>query len=128
MCIRDRDAFPAYVNGAYVVRIGQYRSAAEAQAEAETVAAQAGAVTVAGGSETCYTVTVTGESTILFELDMGGTPLGIQPQGTDAQTWFKGNTYYGGFQYDRVNGCLLYTSSRDIKELRLIKIASSNGG
>ena len=99
-----QDAFPAYVNGAYVVRIGQYRSAAEAQAEAETVAAQAGAVTVAGGSETCYTVTVTGESTILFELDMGGTPLGIQPQGTDAQTWFKGNTYYGGFQYDRVNG------------------------
>lgn len=99
-----QDAFPAYVNGAYVVRIGQYRSAAEAQAEAETVAAQAGAVTAAGGSETCYTVTVTGESTILFELDMGGTPLGIQPQGTDVQTWFKGNTYYGGFQYDRVNG------------------------
>ena len=98
-------AFPAYVNGSYVVRIGQYSSTSEAQAAQSAVSAQAGAVSVCGYSESCYTVTKTGTNTILFELDSGGNYLGIQPMGAaKTQTWFKGFKYYGAFEYKRMQG------------------------
>lgn len=96
------DAFPAYVDGGYVVRVGQYSSSSEAQNARSAVAAAAGEVSVCGYSQSCYTVTATGTDTILFELDSGGQCLGIQPKGQ--QTWFKGYKYYGGFEYNRVNG------------------------
>lgn len=97
-------AFPAYSNGSYVVRIGQYATAADAQAAAPAVSAEVGEVSAAGYSSTCYTVTATGTNTILFEFDQNGTPMGIQPQGAHTQTWFKGYKYYGGFEYNRING------------------------
>lgn len=102
-------AFGAYVNGEYAVRCGQYSSNSEAAAACE----QAGSLTgfdfeVCGYSSTCYTVTVTGTDTILFEFDNGGSPMGIMPVNEESsdkpQTWFKGYKYYGGFEYNRVNG------------------------
>lgn len=98
------EAFPAYVNGAYTARIGQYSSAAEAQSAQAAVSAAAGSTSVCGYSQSCYTVTATGSNDILFELDSGGHCLGIQPRGDKTQTWFKGYKYYGGFEYNRVNG------------------------
>lgn len=98
------DAFPAYVDGAYVARIGQYASSSQAQSDRAAVAAAAGEVSVCGYSQSCYTVTATGSNAILFELDSGGHCLGIQPRGDRTQTWFKGYKYYGGFEYNRVNG------------------------
>ncbi len=98
------EAFPAYVDGAYVARIGQYGSSAQAQSAQAAVAAAAGEVSVCGYSQSCYTVTATGSHDILFELDSGGHCLGVQPRGEHTQTWFKGYKYYGGFEYNRVNG------------------------
>lgn len=96
-------AFVAYTSGDYRVRTGQYTSSGAAAADAGRVAAAAGVNAAAiGESRSCYTVTVTGSNTILFELDMGGQPLGIRPN--SEKTWFKGQTYYGGFEYNRVNG------------------------
>lgn len=96
-------AFVAYTSNGYCVRVGHYTSASAASADASRVAAAAGVnATAIGESRSCYTVTVTGTSTILFELDMGGQPLGIRPN--SEKTWFKGQTYYGGFEYNRVNG------------------------
>lgn len=96
-------AFVAYTSNGYRVRVGQYTSSSAAASDAGRVAAAAGVQAAATGeSRSCYTVTVTGTNTIVFELDMGGQPLGIQPN--SEKTWFKGHTYYGGFEYNRVNG------------------------
>ncbi len=93
--------FPAYVNGSYVVRFEFFSSASNAESEAAKYGG-----TVVGGSKTCYTVVNTGTGQILFEFDDGGTYLGIMPvsSGEEAQTWFKGYRYYGGFQYMRRSG------------------------
>lgn len=95
--------FPAYVEGRYVVRFEYYSSASNASEDAENYSN----VTVVGGSDTCYTVTITGTNQILFEFDNGsGNYLAVQPQsgGAKAQTWFKGYQYYGGFEYCRRTG------------------------
>lgn len=95
--------FPAYVNGAYVVRFEFYSSAANAAADASKYSG----ATVVGSSKTCYTVVETATGAILFEYDTGGGYLGIQPVADSseaAQTWFKGYRYYGGFQYARRSG------------------------
>ena len=96
-------AFAAYTAEGYRVRVGNYTSAIEAAADGPQVTAITGltAATV-GESRSCYTVTVTDTDTILFELDMGGQPLGIAPN--SEKTWFKKHTYYGGFEYRRVSG------------------------
>ena len=99
-------AFPAYVNGTYVARSGQYETKAKAEEALLEVTALTGLeFSVCGYSNTCYTVTVTGTNKILFEYDNGG-PMAIMPicEEDKAQTWFKGYKYYGGFEYNRVNG------------------------
>lgn len=101
-------AFPAYINGVYKVRIGQYMTQQDAEAARASVGSTLGVgVSVCGASKSCYTVTVTGTDRILFEFDSGGSGLGIMPVGngsTPAQTWFKGYKYYGGFEYLRLSG------------------------
>lgn len=96
--------FPAYVNGAYVVRFEFYSSPANAAADAESYPG----ASVVGGSASCYTVVETASGRILFEFDNGASSyLGIMPvssSGKPAQTWFKGYQYYGGFQYMRRSG------------------------
>lgn len=95
-------AFPAYENGAYVVRVGAYSTRADAEA-----LLLSGNLDAAVNSGTGYTVTVTktGTNEILFEYDDGGkTCLAVEPRPTGTeqpQTWFKGYRYYGGFEYDR---------------------------
>lgn len=100
-------AFPAYTGGSYVVRTGAYDTQSNADAARGQAASATGLqFTVVGFSATCYTVTVTGEETILFEFDTGS-PMGIRPRSSNGQKtdiWFKGYHYYGGFEYNRVNG------------------------
>lgn len=96
--------YPAYLTGAYAVRIGSYGS----QNEAEQAAASLGVSGhVVSSSSTAVLVTVTGTNTPLFEFDcQGALSLGILPdgQGSSAVTWFKGYKYYGGFEYPRITG------------------------
>lgn len=93
--------YPAYVNGAYVVRFEYFSSSANAQAE---LANYSGA-SVVGGSTSCYTVVNSDTGEILFEYDQGSSSyFAVMPSGNDTETWFKGYKYYGGFQYARRSG------------------------
>lgn len=97
------DAYPAWISGEYVVRVGSY----DDRSEAEDVAADIGGEAVKSSSTGVY-VTVTKTLDVLFEFDcQGAMSLGVLPQsgrGEDAVTWFKGYKYYGGFEYRRVTG------------------------
>ncbi len=95
--------FPAWIDGAYQVRTGAYATREEAQAVAEAAGG-----TAAGTSSYGVSVVKTGTAKILFQFDGGAErSLTVQP-GTDGTTrpvtWFKGNRYYGAFQYRRVGG------------------------
>ena len=95
-------AFPAYVSGSFVVRMGAYSSASAAQSAASGVGG-----TVIGPSSTGVTVIITGTDTVLFQFDcLGVRSLGIMPREAsgDPVTWFKGYKYRGGFEYQRVTG------------------------
>ncbi len=102
------EAFPAYIDGKYRVRIGDYTSVDSANSDMANVSAMlsGSTVTIIGGSATCYTVTETKSDEILFEFDVDNENLGIMPQSNvgQAETWFKGFTYFGGFDYNRRNG------------------------
>ena len=103
-CIYD-GCFPAYVNGAYRVRVGQYSSVDEANTAG--VSRQFMNYTVVGDSSTCYTVVDRYTAAVLFEFDNGGAGLGVMPDVTnayDVQTWFAGFKYRGGFEYRRLSG------------------------
>lgn len=98
--LRGHEAFPAWQNGCYVVRVGHYTNLAAANSAAQTNAVGEAAIAM-GNSPTTITVVNTVSGKILFELD--GT-LGISPRGTNTVTWFKGYKYYGGFEYSRNSG------------------------
>lgn len=95
-------AFPAYDNGRFVVRVGNYTSQSEAESSLSRTSADA---SVTSGTSYTVTVTKTGTNQILFEYDdSGNTYLAVEPRpvgGAKPQTWFKGYRYYGGFEYDR---------------------------
>ncbi|SFP56864.1 stage II sporulation protein D [Oscillibacter sp. PC13] len=96
------DAYPAYISGEYVVRVGCYAD----RDEAEDMAADIGGEAVKSGS-TGVLVTCTKSTEVLFEFDcQGAVNLGVLPQSRreSAVTWFKGYKYYGGFEYVRVTG------------------------
>jgi stage II sporulation protein D len=99
-------SFPAYIDGQYRVRMGSFTSVEAAQAKAAELGYTLS--TVVGNSPTCYTLTETRTANILFEFDYSGrTAFGIMPDITgdsDPQTWFKNNTYRGGFEYKRLSG------------------------
>lgn len=45
-------------------------------------------------------MTRTSDAGIIFEFDCGSSlSLGVRPRGDDTLTWFRGNTYHGGFDY-----------------------------
>lgn len=111
------DAFPAFVNNAYRVRMGSFASREEAEVAAATYATRswrdrygmdrAASGDVSSPSATGVVVTITGSDTILFAFDCSGAKsLGIQPNNGagKAQTWFKGYRWYGGFEYRRSTG------------------------
>ncbi len=93
--------YPAWINGEYVVRVGCHAS----QQEARRAAEQLGEGTVVSSSDTGVLVTVTRTDRVLFEFDEGGrVDLGVEPQGRNTETWFKGYKYPGSFEYLRTNG------------------------
>lgn len=97
------DAYPAWIDWEYVIRVGCY----DTREEAEDAAAELGEGSAVKSSSTGVTVTVTKTTEILFEFDCSGVlDLGVLPdgQGDDAVTWFKGYRYAGGFEYARVTG------------------------
>lgn len=105
--------FVAWIDGSYQVRVGAYTDSASAQA-AQASLGLTGAV-VAGTSSAGVSVVKTGTSQIIFQFDStSGLSLGIKPGLDDSvktETIFRGNTYYGGFQYQRVGGGNLTVSN-----------------
>ena len=103
---RYAGAFPAWIDGAYYVRLGAYLDSASAQ---NAQAAVPGA-SVTAPSGTGVSVVETGTGTILFQFDSAdGWALAVQPGLDDTvktRTIFRGNTYYGAFQYRRSGGNL----------------------
>lgn len=97
------DAYPAWIDWEYVVRVGCYDSRDEAESAAEDL----GEGSAVKSSSTGVMVTVTRTTDVLFEFDCSGIlDLGVLPdgQGDDAVTWFKGYRYAGSFEYARVTG------------------------
>ena len=107
LAMQINDAFPAYINGEFCVRVGNYTSAESAQTACNALSGSYDAKVVAPSS-TGVTVTRTGSRKILFEFDQSGLySLGIMPRSTSGEkcsTWFKGYRYYGGFEYQRITG------------------------
>jgi len=97
------NAFVAFIHYGYYVRIGEFLTADSAKDAISSVENATGLdLTVANPSNTCYTVAITGSDRILFQLDLGGTGLGVWPKGT--QTKYDGWRYYGGLEFKRING------------------------
>ena len=112
-----QDAFPAFVNNQYRVRVGSFTAREEAESAAATYATfswqdrgggkRQFAGSVAAPSATGVTVTETATDRVLFAFDCSGAKsLGILPDGGagKALTWFKGYKWYGGFEYRRSTG------------------------
>ena len=104
ICQLGIDAYLCYTPGGFRIRMCQFMTGEEANANLESVQALVGwplERRIPNG--TCYTVVKTGTCDILYQFDMlGNYPLGIQPM--SRQTWFKGYKYYGGFEYYRASG------------------------
>lgn len=102
------DAFVAYLNDRFAVRVGQYTSSQEAENARSRWADYYNTVSVVGPSSTAVTVTVTGTNRILLEFDCGGSRhLAMHPVSTHGEvpvTWFKGYRYNGDFEYQRAAG------------------------
>lgn len=98
------DAFVAWVDEEFQVRVGAY----ETKDEAEEMAEELGTDWVEGTSSYAVNVVETGSSRILFQFDGGDEyALGVMPDVTDeddVRTWFKGYKYRGGFRYERISG------------------------
>lgn len=100
------NAFPAWINGVYQVRVGAYLDSASAAAALSSLGVEGAAVV--GTSAYGVTVVETGTSSVLFQFDGGQSySLTLMPGADDSaqtQTWFLGKKYFGGFQFQRVTG------------------------
>lgn len=107
------NAFPAWISGSYVVRVGAYGTKTEAQS-AQGNLGQSG-TTIVGTSSYGISVTKTKTTTILFQFDSGGSQIfTVNPGANDSTktvTWFKGYKYYGDFSYERIGGGNLTVSN-----------------
>jgi len=96
--------FVCVSDGVYWVRTGAYPTYEAALAAAWPD------LDVAEDSDATVTVVATGSSEVLFQFDGGGQDsFAVLPDswGEQASTWFKGNKYYGGFQYRTEGGSAL---------------------
>lgn len=98
------NAFPAWIDGVYRVRVGAYTDK-QAALDQQTQLALLDS-TVVGTSGNAVSVVQTGCTQILFQFDGGGLGdhFAVQPNPQDpaaAVTWFKGWKYYGAFEYIR---------------------------
>ena len=110
----DYGGYPAWIDGAYVVRIGAYGS----EGAAERAADDLGEGYAACSSDTGILVTVTRTTDILFEYDDTQT-FGVRPDNgrQEPVTWFKGYKYPGAFAYRRVrSGNLSVINVLDLEE------------
>lgn len=102
---RYEGGFPAWIDGAYQVRVGAWFTPDEARAALESLGEEG---TVVGTSSYGMSVVKTGTARILFQYDAGeGSVLGILPDVTgagDVRTWFSDYKYRGGFTYQRLSG------------------------
>lgn len=105
-------AFPAWINGQFVVRVGAYASQ---DAAARAQSSLGSASSVVGTSAAGVSIVRTKSAEILFQFDSaGGEVLAVKPgldDGTKAVTWFKGYRYYGDFLYERLGGGNLTVSN-----------------
>lgn len=99
-------AFPAWIEGAYFVRVGAYATKEAATAAQNTLGLSDASVT--GTSSYGVTVVATKTGRPLFQFDGGASyTLGVKPgldDATEMVTWFKGYRYYGSFRYVRESG------------------------
>ena len=121
----DEDGFPAYIDGEYFARIGNYTTRERAEAAQAALGAQGVETEVKGTSAYGVSVVVTGTNTIVFQFDdLGeGIGLGVEPSaaadgvenGENGEentgeisvkytTWSQNNLYYGGFRFERIRG------------------------
>ena len=98
------DAFLAWIDGEYQVRIGSWFTKDEALEALEDLDEGE----IVGTSAYGISVVENGTDRILFQFDDGeGSRLAILPDVTgkkDVQTWFRGYKYRGGFTYERISG------------------------
>ena len=99
------DGFPAYHEDQWYVCVGSYTGQSAAASDRQARGLSGSAMTC---SNRCVTVVETGTTHILFQFDCGERrSLAVMPlaaEGEKATTWFKGYRYYGGFQYQRIDG------------------------
>lgn len=105
-----QDGFPAWIDGVWQLRTGAYTTQEEAQAAAAMLGG-----TAVGTSSYGVSVVKTGTSRILFQFDGGETrSLAVAP-GMDnslkSETHFRGERYYGVFQFCRIKGGDLVVSN-----------------
>lgn len=100
---RTLGGFPAWIDGSFQVRQGAYTTQEEAQTAAEAVGG-----TAVGTSSYGASVVKTGTAEVLFQFDGGkDIPLTVFPGLDDSVktvTHFRGNRYYGMFQFRRNSG------------------------
>lgn len=98
---RLNGAYPAYLSGTYVVRVGNDYSQSAAEKRLANLGVD-GTIVCSDNSGILVTVTKTDE--VLFVYD-GESPFGVLPDGSGEKvvTWCKGYRYYGGFEYRRTD-------------------------
>ena len=98
-----QDAFVAYIDGVYKIRVDSFDSKDNAQKALSQISQATGdsSAYVVSPSEDTFTVTSTKSTKILFEFSSNSS-FGIMPKGDT--TWNKGYSYNGGFEYSRQNG------------------------
>jgi stage II sporulation protein D len=103
-----KNSFVRYQSEKFLVLIGRYTSRDAANSAISSM--EIDGASVNAGTSNTISVTKTGTNTILFEFDMGSTPLGVMPKPKNhekPETWFKGFRYTGGFQYSRRDGMFI---------------------
>lgn len=107
------DAFPAYINGSYVVRVGDFTTEAEAQQTAAAMTQYFGAnFTVVSGTNTAVSVVNPNTDAILYEFDDSNSSFGVKAvQGeneayivTPAKNKYKGVFEFTRYIYNNTNG------------------------
>lgn len=104
-----KDGFVAWIEGAYYVRMGSYASRTAAQDAVNALGVEGATVGETGAYG--YSAVATGTTRILFQFDAnvaGETgAFAVLPgleEGVKAVTKFKGEKFYGGFRFERING------------------------
>lgn len=101
--------FVAWIAGTYYVRCGSYAGRTAAQEAANALGVEG--TSVGETSAYGYSAVATGTTRILFQFDANqageagafGVQPGLEPD-VKAITTFKGEKFYGGFRFERING------------------------